>query len=237
MIVLASNSPRRRQLMALGGWQFVVCPADVDESPCMDEQPREYVLRVAEEKAQAAWRDLPRHCLSAASQDALVLAADTAVVDGEQILGKPADAGDAWRMLCQLRGRSHQVFTSLVVLQPGSGRMLKDVCITDVPMREYTDSEIGAYIASGDPFDKAGAYAIQHEAFHPVEQLQGCYTNVMGLPLCHVTRMLAQFGVLSGQDVPRGCQDLNAYTCTVYSQLLPGKNQDIENTRQNEQKS
>jgi MAF protein len=214
MLVLASNSPRRRQLMALGGWTFKLIPAEVDESPLPGEQPKDYVLRLAQSKARAAAVSAPL--------DALVVAADTTVADAGEILGKPADSRQAEGMLRRLRGRSHQVFTALAVLRTADGGLLTDWCRTEVPMRLYSDEEIYAYIATGDPFDKAGAYGIQHEGFRPVEYLGGCYANVMGLPLCHLVRTLDKMGVAHKTDVPQACQTVLQYDCPVYPQVLSG---------------
>ena len=216
MLVLASNSPRRRQLMTLGGWTFTLIPAAVDERPLSGEAPREYVLRLAEDKARAVADRLP--------QDALVIAADTAVVDGGDILGKPDDERQAETMLRRLRGRSHLVYTALAVLRLSGGLLLTDLCQTEVPMRNYSDGEIADYISTGDPLDKAGAYAIQHAGFRPVERLSGCYANVMGLPLCHLVRTLEKLGVPSQGDVPTACQFTLQYDCRVYPQVLAGEN-------------
>jgi MAF protein len=215
MLVLASNSPRRKQLMALGGWTFALIPAEVDESPLPGEHPKEYVLRLAESKARAAAATAPL--------DALVIAADTTVADSGEILGKPADARQAEAMLRRLRGRSHQVFTALAVLRSPDGWLLTDWCRTEVPMRDYSDEEMRAYIATGDPFDKAGAYGIQHEGFRPVERLGGCYANVMGLPLCHLVRTLNKMGMARETDVPQACQAALQYNCPVYPQVLRGE--------------
>ena len=211
MILLASNSPRRKQLLALAGWPYRIQPAEVDETPLPGEPAEAYVLRLAESKARAA---------AGSAEDGLVLAADTTVVDAGAILGKPNDADQALAMLRQLRGRSHQVLTALAVLQSRSGRLLTDVCVTDVPMRAYTEAEIEAYVASGDPLDKAGAYAIQHAGFHPVASLAGCYANVVGLPLCHLARMLRTLGLPPQADLPQACQAALGYQCPVYEQIL-----------------
>lgn len=208
ILVLASNSPRRRELLALAGIPFEIIAADVDESLRADESPREYVLRLAEEKARAA----------SARADAaqVVLAADTTVVDANAVLGKPAHPSEAKRMLRQLRGRVHQVYTGIAVLRVRDGNLLADVCVTDVPMRAYSDAEIEAYIATGDPLDKAGAYAIQHADFNPVESMSGCYASVMGLPLCHAARLLTRMDAAPGTDVPSNCQAFLKYACPVY---------------------
>lgn len=210
-LILASNSPRRKELMRLAGWTFRISPADVDETPIDGEPAADYVLRLAASKARAA----AEH--SQAGE--LIIAADTTVADGELILGKPADTAEAFEMLDRLRGRTHQVHTAIAVLDPSDGRLLSDLASTDVPMRAYTDAEIQDYIATGDPFDKAGGYAIQHPGFKPVEALTGCYANVVGLPLCHLERLLKQFGFTSENNIPLACQDTLQYDCSEYLKI------------------
>lgn len=214
ILMLASTSPRRRQLLGLGSWRFEVHPADVDETPHPGEKPPAYVLRLAEAKARAAG--------AAARPGQLVIAADTTVADGGQILGKPADAAEAAAMLASLRGRTHQVFTAIAVYQPETDRLETDLAATDVPMRNYTEDEVQAYIASGDPFDKAGGYAIQHPEFRPVEALSGCYANVVGLPLCHLERTLVKFGLARPKDLADSCQRALSYECDVHSLVRKG---------------
>ena len=211
LLVLASNSPRRKELIALGGWTFEVIVADVDESLRGNESPREYVVRLAESKARTS--------AARAKTDQIVLAADTTVVDGSSILDKPADPSEAKRMLSQLRGRVHQVYTGIAALRVRDGVIRTDVCVTDVPMRDYSDEEIESYVATGDPLDKAGAYAIQHPNFQPVASMRGCYASVMGLPLCHVTRMLAQLDFLPRADVPANCQTFLKYDCPIFTEI------------------
>lgn len=208
--MLASNSPRRKQLFGLGGWDFTVIVADIDETPFENESPRDYVIRLAQAKALAVQ---PK-----AEVDAVILGSDTTVVDGNEILGKPVHDEDARRMLKQLRGRVHQVYTAIAILQ--NGKMVTDLSIIDVPMRAYSDAEIESYIQSGDPMDKAGAYAIQHPEFQPVSFLEGCRAGVMGLPMCHVLRSLRQFELVSSKDVPAACQSLLQYDCKVSSEIL-----------------
>lgn len=215
MLYLASNSPRRKQLMALGGWKFERRVVEIDESPLTGESPDEYVVRLAESKARAACPGVERA--------AIVIAADTTVADEDEILGKPDDAKQAEAMLRRLRGRTHRVYTALAILHVADGEMLTDLCVTKVPMREYSDKEMMAYIASGDPMDKAGAYAIQHPGFKPVENLQGCYANVVGLPLCHLTRTLREVNILPDADIPQSCQDNLNYNCPVYYRVLRGE--------------
>ena len=211
-LILASNSPRRRQLIALTGLDFIVSVSDVDESTRENESPAQYVLRLAETKARAG--------ISRAQMDQVILAADTTVVDGSHILGKPVDAADAMRMLTQLRGRTHQVYTGIALLRMSDGLFLKEVCVTDVPMRDYSDEEIRAYVATGDPLDKAGAYAIQHAQFSPVARMDGCYASVMGLPLCHVVRLMRRMGMEPKANVPVNCQSLLEYECPVFESIL-----------------
>jgi len=226
MLILASNSPRRSQLLSLAGWQFTTCPAEIDERVLPGELPDTYVRRLAAEKAQVAADRLP----DAHAPERLVVAADTAVVDWNEdlrgisyeILGKPVDSADAERMLRRLRGRVHKVLTGLAVLRPYDGEIQTDVCTTDVPMRDYTEAEMYAYIASHDPLDKAGAYAIQHQGFHPVQNLQGCYTNVVGLPLCHLSRMLASFNVSPSSDIGLACSAEFDYRCKIDGDILSG---------------
>jgi MAF protein len=209
-LILASNSPRRKELLALVGWPFEVRPADIDERQRPDEPPVRYVRRLACEKAQAI----------AEREQGLVLAADTIVVDGDDLLGKPADPGDARRMLRQLRGRTHQVYTGIALIDTDTGASMDDVCRTDVPMRDYSDAEMDAYIASGDPLDKAGAYAIQHAGFHPVTGMTGCFASVMGLPLCHLSLALRCLGFDPPEALPERCQATLGYECPIYEEIL-----------------
>jgi MAF protein len=201
--------------MSLGNWTFTVCVSDVDETRQAGESPAEYVVRLAEGKARSA--------AARAGDYQGIVAADTAVVDGSAVLGKPADALDAVQMLRRLRGRSHQVYSGLAVLRAADGLMLTDLCVTDVPMRAYTDTEIQHYVDSGDPFDKAGAYAIQHAGFQPVQRLGGCYASVMGMPLCHLLRLLARMGFPAQPDLPAQCQTFLSYVCPVSSAILRGE--------------
>jgi septum formation protein len=208
-LILGSNSPRRRQLLALTGWTFSVSAADVDESQYENENPTDYVLRLAETKARAI----------EAKPDQIVLAADTTVVDGADILGKPADRDEATAMLRRLRGRTHQVYTGIAVFRPRDGLLLKDLCVTDVPMRDYSDEEIRAYVETGDPLDKAGSYGIQHPEFQPVASLRGCFASVMGLPVCHVIRLMRVMEFQPQTDFFRSCETLLDYQCPVSDAL------------------
>jgi MAF protein len=213
LLVLASGSPRRRQLLSLAGWKFSVAAADVDESQYPNEIPSDYVLRLAETKARATKAD----------DDQIILAADTTVVDGMDILGKPKDRAEAIAMLTRLRGHAHQVYTGIALLRLSDGLLLKDLCITDVPMRDYSDEEVIAYVQTGDPLDKAGAYAIQHPQFHPVADLDGCYASVMGLPMCHVILLMRKMDIQPKAEVFAGCETLLEYQCPVSNTVLNGE--------------
>jgi MAF protein len=215
MLLLASNSPRRQQLLALGGWTFRVAASNVDETQLPSESPQEYVMRLAESKARAA--------APSAAGERIVVGADTTVVDRDEVLGKPADADEALRMLERLRGHSHKVYTGIAALRLNDDALATDLCITDVPMRAYSDAEIRAYARSGDPLDKAGAYAIQHPTFNPVENLSGCFASVMGLPLCHLVRTLRKLEARPAADVPLECQSFLHYDCPVSPAILRGE--------------
>lgn len=210
-LILASGSPRRRELISTLSIPFTVCKPDIDESQHPGENPLDYVMRLSREKAAAVAARLqeetgivgtPIRVSASDSNGVRVLAADTVVIlsadtmgidEQGGILGKPADAADARRMLQQLRGRTHQVCTAITMIRVGAvgePSLHTDLTRTGVTMRNYTDAEIEAYIATGDPFDKAGSYAIQHPVFKPVVQIEGCYTNVIGLPMCTLRQML-----------------------------------------------
>jgi MAF protein len=216
LLILGSNSPRRRQLLSLTGWEFTVSAADVDESQYPNESPADYVLRLAETKARAT-------AAAVTNADQFVLAADTTVVDGNEVLGKPRDGADAVAMLKRLRGHTHQVYTGIALLRPRDGLLLKDICVTDVPMRDYSDAEIDVYVQTGDPLDKAGAYAIQHPEFHPVAKLSGCFASVMGLPVCHVIRLMRQMDIQADTDFFLRCETLLEYQCPVSNAILSGE--------------
>jgi septum formation protein len=182
-LVLASRSPRRAELLTAAGIPFVVRAADIDETPLSGELPRDYVLRMAEEKARAV----------AAEDSEIVLAADTTVVLGSEILGKPRDASDAARMLSALAGQRHLVLTGICVMRR-EGCLALEAASTAVWFSPMSHLEIDEYVASGEPLDKAGAYAIQGTASRWVERIEGSYTNVVGLPVALVYRLLRQSG-------------------------------------------
>jgi septum formation protein len=199
MLVLASASPRRQELLRNAGITFTVRPANVDETPVPGETPRECAERLARDKALAVWRDHPKE---------LVLGADTVVVAGSEMLAKPLDAKDAARMLRLLSGRKHEVITGVCLVKPA----LRTQCsaahatsggdrnfelrvaaeTTVVTMYEISEQEILEYVATGEPMDKAGAYAIQGMASRWIPMIEGDYTNVVGLPVALVYRMLRE---------------------------------------------
>jgi septum formation protein len=214
MLVLASASPRRQELLRNAGISFTVQPADIDETPLAGESPRECAERLAREKALAVWRTRP--------QD-VVLGADTIVVIDETILGKPVDAEDAVRMLRLLSGRVHRVITGVCVVRAGAGGQLPVASESErgasqlrqtpyeilrtgnrelraasettlVTMSQLSDDEIREYVATGEPKDKAGAYAIQGIASRWIPRIEGDYSNVVGLPVALVYRMLREQG-------------------------------------------
>ena len=223
-LVLASQSPRRRELIGLLGIPFQSMSADVDESLRPNEDPAKYVLRLAELKARTCYSEASPMVLAAKKDDLVFIGSDTAVVADGVILGKPKDERDALQMLHQLRGRTHQVFTAIALFDAASEKVVTELSISDVPMRDYSDAEIESYVASGDPLDKAGSYAIQNDAFHPVENFNGCYASVMGLPLCHLTRALKKMGITPATNVPAQCQANLAYDCSIYNAVLRDEN-------------
>ena len=220
-LILASASPRRRELLGLLGLPFEVRVAGIDETPRDGESAEAYVRRVAREKAEAVTPPpAPSLRNNAAGEESLVIAADTEVVVDGEILGKPYNAVEARTMLTRLRGRTHNVLSAITIIDPGSRTRVEALCCSRVPMRNYSDVELAAYAESGDPLDKAGGYAIQHEEFHPVESFNHCYASVMGLPLCHLARALRAFGIEPKADVPTACQRFNHYQCSVYREIL-----------------
>lgn len=189
-LYLASASPRRRQLLHEAGIAFVqhIVPVDEDALTAAYTGPLERLgEHLARRKACAAWSDLEeRGC------DGLVLASDTTVLFDGRSLPKPADADEAVTMLRMLRGRDHVVVTGVALAGPGEEMIRSASTSTHVRMRDYTDEELHAYVASGDPLDKAGAYSIQHNGFRPVASFSGCYLGVVGLPVCIVVALLGR---------------------------------------------
>lgn len=196
MLILASASPRRRELLTQAGLLFTVASADLNEELLPDEVAAAYVQRLAEEKAQAVWN---LHKSTDDSGDALiVLGADTCVVSEGNILGKPTDAADARRMLELLSGRTHAVLTGIAAIT--HGKIVRGLEITQVTFNVLKDAEIARYIASGEPLDKAGAYAIQGYAARWIPRIEGCYFNVVGLPIARTINLLAEARAAVGSD-------------------------------------
>lgn len=210
-LTLASASPRRRELLQAFGVRFTVAPSAVDEDEMDDADGAEaYVGALALAKAMDV----------AVSQggDVVVLGADTTVVVDGRRLGKPGSADEARAMLVELRGRRHEVLTGVALVDARSGRHRVHVERSQVWMREYTDAELEAYVATGGPLDKAGGYAVQDRVFHPAERVEGCYFNVMGLPVCRLGPLLGEFGVAS----PTGALQTGDGACRVCHLWAPG---------------
>ena len=197
-IVLASASPRRVELLSSAGIEFDVIPGDVVEDALPGEAPADFVLRLARAKAG---------CVAQTAAARYYIGADTVVVCDGEVMGKPKDSVDAERMLKKLSGISHEVITGFAVYDKARNGAIADVVRTKVFFKPLRDEEIWSYIATGCPFDKAGAYAIQGGAAHMVERINGSYTNVVGLPLCEVVEALRRIGAVciqkSDQLAPR----------------------------------
>jgi septum formation protein len=184
--ILASSSPRRRELLSSLGLQFQVVPAEIREIPSPHEAARDFAVRVAEKKALVVGTEYPH---------AWVIAADTIVAVEGEILGKPRDREDAKRMLLQLADREHVVLTGYVLLNTAARKKLGGVEETRVKINALEEREIAWYINTGEPFDKAGGYAIQGKGAFMVEWIEGSYTNVVGLPLCQLIRLFKDAGI------------------------------------------
>lgn len=185
-LILASSSPRRQELLRQAGIPFHAHAAHINEDQLADENPADYAARLAREKAQAVAAHYPQ---------SYVLGADTIVVVEAEVLGKPTDHADAKRMLRLLSGRGHEVTTAVSLIAPGT-RTETRACTTKVYFRELTEDEIQQYVASGEPMDKAGAYAIQGGASRWADRIEGEWSNVVGLPLSLVTDLLRIYGLL-----------------------------------------
>lgn len=197
-LLLASASPRRRQIISRLGLPFTVAvsPGDEDKAQTAYQGPVDGLAQWTAIHKALMMLTLPE------AANALIITADTTVILDDQILGKPRDAAHARELLLALRGRWHRVTTGVVVstLIDGEVTLRGKTCTTPVLMRVYSEEEIAAYIATGDPMDKAGAYGIQNAPFQPTEQIDGCYLNVVGLPLCTLIDLLAEFGVQPAVD-------------------------------------
>ncbi len=192
-IVLASASPRRLELLERLGKPFDIVPAGTEEFVNPGTAPAQAIRQIARQKAATV--------AAADRSEGLVIGADTAVVLGSEVLGKPSDREAALRMLWRLRGQTHQVVTGLAIVENPSGNCAVSHVTTAVTMHAFTDREMEKYVSSGESDDKAGAYAIQGSGGELVESIQGCYLNVVGLPLCELSRMLSAVGC----EVPARC--------------------------------
>ncbi len=186
-IVLASASPRRLELLASAGVEFDVFASDIPEEPIPGEAPADFAVRLAKDKAVAT---------AARVEGRWFIGADTIVVCAGEIMGKPTDETDAVRMLKKLSGVPHEVITGYAIYDKGRDGLLYKAVVTKVFFKGLRDDEISAYVATGCPMDKAGAYAIQGGAAYMVERIDGSYTNVVGLPLCEVVEDLRKLGAL-----------------------------------------
>ena len=212
-LVLASTSPRRNELLRLLEIPFEKRPSNADETHHEDVNAVDYVRQMAWEKGRAVFQ----------TDGEWILSADTIVALDGQVIGKPADETEAFEILRAMRARGHTVYTALS-LRNENGEITESLCATDVFMRDYSEEELAAYIASKDYKDKAGGYAIQHREFHPCTGVQGCYANVMGLPLCHLAMLLESAGKKLEADVPQACQRYNEITCEFYPQIYRKEN-------------
>lgn len=188
MLILASASPRRRELLTQAGLAFTVESSDINEDRHAHEIAAAYVQRLAEEKAQAVWN--LRRSLDTQDDPLIVLGADTCVVSDGNILGKPTSAEDARRMLQLLSGRTHAVLTGIAAAS--RGKIISDVEVTQVTFNVLKDAEIAEYVLRGEPLDKAGAYAIQGYAARWIPRIEGCYFNVVGLPIARTIALLQE---------------------------------------------
>ncbi len=192
-LTLASASPRRRELLQALDMDFQVQPSSIPEEPEPGELPVDLVRRLALAKSRA---------VASGVSEGLVIGADSVVVYQGEVLGKPGTTEEARRMLTSLRGNVHEVFSGVAVVNAATGEHLLSSETTQVVMRDYSDAELDAYIASGSPMDKAGAYGVQDADFHPAREVHGCYSNVVGLPLCTLLRMMQEMGYEDTRDIP-----------------------------------
>jgi len=217
-LILASQSPRRQALIQLVGYPYQSIAADVDEGSITHPDPAVNVVQTAQLKARTIARQVRGD--AAAGNRTLLVAADTTVALDGTMLGKPVDPAEAQQMLQALRDRTHEVHTGLVVVDLADKRKVGGTHTAVVTMRDYSDREIEAYVASGDPLDKAGAYAIQHPTFRPVARLDGCYLGVMGLSLCHLLGCLIELDVPLAVDLTALEQAHQGFACLVYQDVV-----------------
>lgn len=225
-LILASASPRRRELIRLLDYPSQVIVSNVDEDAIAIADPAAYVLETARQKAAAVVQLLKAEGRSACpeyvegvknerGERVILVAADTTVALDGKMLGKPLDAAEARQMLHRLRNRNHIVYTGLVVMELESRKTAVGVHPATVTMRSYSEAEIEAYIATGDPFDKAGGYAIQHPTFNPVSNFDGCYLGIMGLSVCHFVELLKGLGIPPRVDTAALLNAHRGYNCPL----------------------
>lgn len=207
-LILASGSPRRKELLTLLGLAFEVQVGQSDESVNLGENPLDYVQRMAAEKGRAYTQN----------GENWVLSADTIVEQNGCVIGKPKDFSEAEEILKALKAKNHQVFTAMNLSR--DGRSLNTHCKTVVTMRDYSDEEMLVYIRTNSPMDKAGGYAIQDAEFHPVSSLEGCWANVMGLPLCHLYKLMQNAKLEPEPGIAERCQSYLGIKCPVFAEIL-----------------
>ncbi len=200
-ITLASSSPRRKALLEETGLSFDICSADIDEDIREGELPTEHCLRLAEEKAREVSKKV---------KNGRIIGADTIVLIDNRILGKPCDINEAREMLNLLRGRHHKVFTAFCILNASTGETLKRVVGSGVKIKNLTDKEIEDYLKTGEPMDKAGAYAVQGIGSFMIEDVEGSYTNVVGLPMEELKEALEEIGIISKETKVSKGQSIRA---------------------------
>ncbi len=213
--ILASQSPRRRELLHLCGYPFQIQTVPVNEDSITHPDPALNSIRTAQLKARALAEHLPDSPL----ENRLIIAADTIVAANGEMLGKPGNDIRAWEMLTSLRNKMHEVHTGVSIIDLTSRDEHHGVHTAEVTMRDYSDAEIAGYIATGDPIDKAGGYAIQHQQFQPVAHLNGCFLGVMGLSICHLLQMLSDLRVPVRANLIELKKSHDFFPCPVYDKL------------------
>ena len=200
-ITLASSSPRRKALLEEIGLSFDICPSNIDEDIKQGESPAEHCLRLAEEKAKEAAKNV---------ETGWILGADTIVFIDNRILGKPSNVNEAQEMLTLLRGRCHKVLTAFCLLNASTDATIKRIVESRVKIKNLTDKEIEDYLKTGEPLDKAGAYAVQGIGNFMVESIEGSYTNVVGLPMEELRQALEELGIVSKETKASKSQSIRA---------------------------
>ena len=213
--ILASQSPRRRELLQHLNVPFTAVPAHADEDSITIADPALNVQETAVLKADT----ITSTWVTDDNVREILIAADTTVAFANQMLNKPTDEQDAFRMLAMMSGQEHEVHTGYVIRDLATGQEFVGVSTAVVTMRSYSDQEISDYIATGDPMDKAGAYAIQHRGFRPVARLDGCFLNVMGLPLCDLILALREFGLVVSFAETAVRNAHQQYSCPIFPTL------------------